>query len=62
MKRLLVSLAMAMAGSVLLTGCAIVTNARVRDGDSEKHMVSVVGIPLWMSTKPVQKKCCGNTQ
>ena len=61
MKRLLVLLAVAMAGSVL-NGCAIVTNARVQDGDTEKHMVSVVGIPLWMSTKPVQKKCCGNTQ
>jgi len=62
MKRLLVLLAVAMAGSVLLTGCAIVSDARVRDGESEKRMVSVVGIPLWMSTKPVEKKCCGNTQ
>ncbi|MBT3290350.1 MAG: hypothetical protein HN849_27330 [Victivallales bacterium] len=61
MKRLPLLSAVAMTGLVL-NGCAILSNTRIRDGDSEKHMVSVVGIPLWMSTKPVQKKCCGNTQ
>mgnify|MGYP006995700799 CR=1 FL=1 len=61
MKRLLLLLAMAMMGLVL-NGCAVFSNTRVRDGDSERHMIRVVGIPLWMSTKPVEKKCCGDPQ
>jgi hypothetical protein len=41
--------------AILLGGCAVVTNVRRQDGDSETHVFSVLGIPLWMDQTPIER-------
>jgi len=53
MKRSLILAVACMVVPIFLGGC--VANIRQREDDSEKHMISFLGIPLWMSATPIEK-------
>jgi len=55
MKRFLILAVACMVVPVFLGGCAAVTNIRRREDGSEKHMFSILGIPLWMSETPIDE-------
>ena len=55
MKRTLLTAVTCVSAMILLGGCAAVSNVRRREGDSEKHIIAVFGIPLWLSEKPVDR-------
>ena len=56
MKKLLALTVLAAVSMAPLSGCAVVSNMRTREGDTETHMVAVFGLPLWVSTQPVDRE------
>lgn len=56
MRKALVLVIMSTMALPLLSGCAVVSNMRTREGDSETHIVAILGIPLWVSAKPVEQR------
>lgn len=55
MKRTLLTAVPCVLIMVLLCGCAVVSNVRRQEGNSEKHIVAVLGIPLWWSERPIDR-------
>ena len=41
---------------VLCNGCAVVSSTRTRTGNEEQHVVSVLFLPIWASTTPIDDK------
>jgi hypothetical protein len=52
-KRVRMILALGIIGGCLSSGCAVISNKRIKHGDTEIHRFSVLGVPLWSSVKSV---------
>ena len=59
MRRTLISAVVWLMLLVFLAGCAVVTNVRRQEDGSEKHIVAILGIPLWLSEKPIDQSAKG---